>query len=259
MFLLDEAGRDAGFARTLPVAPELRDVVETIWLDEIGLDRRRFRVVPDHAPHLLYKIIRGDRTNDFRIDVVGARSRFVDVDKSNRVLTCGVRLRPGAIPRLFGVSAAELCNQSVSIEALCGPSGTSLLECLAETRPDRLGDVMQPWLRARLVSERTARLTALDAALSSATPLRVASLADKLGLSARGVQLYLQRHVGLAPKRYLQVNRLLRALQAGLSGRKRNWSKIAAASGFSDQSHLIRECRQLVGETPEQFALRRCA
>ena len=63
MFQLDEAGRAAGFARTLPVAPELRDVVESIWLDEVGLDRRGFRVVPDHALHVIYKIMRGTRTD----------------------------------------------------------------------------------------------------------------------------------------------------------------------------------------------------
>ena len=258
MFQLDEAGRDAGFARTLPVAQELRDVIESIWLDEVGLDRPGFRVVPDHAPHLIYKIIRGAKTDVRRVDVVGARSRYVDVDKSKRLLTCGVRLRPGAIPRLFGVSAAELCNQSVSIDALCGVSGQALLERLSGTPPERLGDVLQPWLRAR-VSEGTARLVALDAAMNCALPPRVANLAAELGLSARGTQLYLQQQVGLAPKRWIQVHRLLRALHAGLHERTRNWSRIAAAAGFSDQSHLIRDCRQLIGETPEQFALRRCA
>jgi hypothetical protein len=55
------------------------------------------------------------------------------------------------------VGAAELCNQSVSIDALCGAGGQLLVEQLAETPPDRLGDVLQPWLRARLLTDGTAR------------------------------------------------------------------------------------------------------
>jgi AraC-like DNA-binding protein len=255
MFQLDEAGRDAAHARRVPVAPDLEDIIELIWIDGARSSRTTFRIVADHAPHILYKIIRGPRAELQRVDVVGARSAFIDVDKSNRVFTCGVRLRPGAIPRLFRASAAEFCNRAVPIADVAGASGGELLQRLGDAAAEHSGDVLQGWLRQRRVAAATPRLADLDRALR--TPLtRVAALAHRLGLSSRAVQLYLRHQVGLAPKRYLQVHRLLRALQDALPSRERNWSRAAAAAGFTDQSHFIRECRQLLGETPEQFALR---
>jgi AraC-like DNA-binding protein len=34
------------------------------------------------------------------------------------------------------------------------------------------------------------------------------------------------------------------------------WSRIAAAHGFADQSHLVRDCRAMLGESPSEFVAR---
>ncbi len=56
----------------------------------------------------------------------------------------------------------------------------------------------------------------------------------------------------LTPKHYARISRLGRVLQGGEGA----WSGVALEAGFHDQSHLIRDFRDLLGLTPEQFRKR---
>jgi AraC-like DNA-binding protein len=98
-------------------------------------------------------------------------------------------------------------------------------------------------------------------------------------LSPRTLRACFVDHVGLAPSIVQRIRRLHRALLDGLSGtgarsggvsavrtmsaasvvsaRPGGWASVAAAgAGYADQSHLIRDCRDLMGETPEAFRAR---
>jgi AraC-like DNA-binding protein len=62
------------------------------------------------------------------------------------------------------------------------------------------------------------------------------------------------RDVGISPHAYQTQIRLARArqlLRTGMEGRD-----VAAAVGFSDQSHLIRECKRSFGVTPKAYKRR---
>src|SRR4029079_15612680 len=73
------------------------------------------RVVADDAPHIIYS---RDAGGGRRLNVVGARTQYIDVDCSHRTLTVGARRLPGAIPALFDVPARELTNRSIPTELL---------------------------------------------------------------------------------------------------------------------------------------------
>jgi AraC-like DNA-binding protein len=55
----------------------------------------------------------------------------------------------------------------------------------------------------------------------------------------------------------LRVSRLHRALGLALGGSTPGgWAAIAARTGYFDQSHLIRDFRLLLGESPGQYMCR---
>jgi len=62
--------------------------------------------------------------------------------------------------------------------------------------------------------------------------------------------------VGLGPKALTRVLRFRHALRAiGRVGRApAGWAAVAAAAGYADQSHLIREFKALAGVTPARYA-----
>jgi hypothetical protein len=59
--------------------------------------------------------------------------------------------------------------------------------------------------------------------------------------------------LGLSPKMLARIARVQRALALARTDTLTTWSAIAASSGYFDQSHLVRDFRQLVGCLPSEF------
>ena len=74
-----------------------------------------------------------------------------------------------------------------------------------------------------------------------------------MGISERGFERRFVAQVGLTPVRYRRLARLRAVLRLHAGG-LRDWSELAAATGFSDQSHLVRDCRAFTGLTPTDWA-----
>jgi AraC-like DNA-binding protein len=85
----------------------------------------------------------------------------------------------------------------------------------------------------------------------------VRTLADGLGVPARTLRQRCADDIGLSPVLVLRVGRLHHALRLALAGTTPGgWAAIAARTGYFDQSHLIRDCRLLLGESPGEFMRR---
>jgi len=59
--------------------------------------------------------------------------------------------------------------------------------------------------------------------------------------------------IGLALKHYFRIKRFTAVLQRLASGNAETLADVAASAGYSDQSHLSREFRDLAGITPTQY------
>jgi transcriptional regulator GlxA family with amidase domain len=77
-------------------------------------------------------------------------------------------------------------------------------------------------------------------------------LAGIAGLSVFHFARQFKQSAGVTPHHYLVQRRVERA-QDMLSRTDLSLSEIALAAGFSDQSHLARHFRQMLGTTPGEF------
>jgi AraC-like DNA-binding protein len=77
-------------------------------------------------------------------------------------------------------------------------------------------------------------------------------LAAAAGLSMHHFARQFKQSAGVTPHRYLTQKRVERA-QEMLSQTNLSLSEIAYAAGFSDQSHLARHFRHILGTTPREF------
>lgn len=82
----------------------------------------------------------------------------------------------------------------------------------------------------------------------AAAGVAVASMAERLGLSARQLHRRCLPVFGYGPRRLARVLRMGRAVAAARDGA--GLARVAADCGYADQAHLSREVRALTGTTP---------
>jgi AraC-like DNA-binding protein len=250
MVLLDEAGLGRSATR-IGTAGRLTTFVEHFWIHDGPHPRDRWRIVPDSNGYLIFSACNRPGSVETQLFVVGARSRYVDIDVAGRYLTVAARLRPGALAILTGVRASELMDRSVQLGELMGDSAGELLDRMSTATPVDAQGQMATFL-SRQFSCADPDLLGLGRLLTR--PSTVAALAAAIGLGKRSLYERSRDCVGLAPKRALRIARLHRALW--LADARRAWSAVAAAAGYADQAHLTRDMQALLGEGPTDWARR---
>jgi methylphosphotriester-DNA--protein-cysteine methyltransferase len=78
-------------------------------------------------------------------------------------------------------------------------------------------------------------------------------LADEVNLSVSQLERGFKRHVGVGPKLLARQTRASALAAEALREPRPDWAWLAYWYGFSDQAHLMREFRELMGLTPAAF------
>lgn len=256
MVLLDNGGRSVREVELLAPPDDLVDCVEHAWIQQARYTSGRdWRVVADASPHLIATVHEATGTRSMRVVVVGARARAAAIDVGNRLLTVGLRFRPGTLPLLTQASAREFVDRATGIgDAFAAPVLRDLELGADAPAAVIVRELMR--LTRRAIRRHPARQPTGVVALPAPT---VAALAARAGRSTRSLLDRAYHDVGLSPKRILRIARLHNALHAARRGDNRPWSAVAAAAGYADQPHFNRELRALLGETPSAWAARGCA
>lgn len=213
-----------GYREHGPPAP-LRELVETAWVVDGPGDP--VRVLPDGCMDLIWM--------DGRVVVAGPDTG-ASISPRGPEPFVGLRFRPGVLPRLLGVPAAELRDQRVPLGELCQVRPrrelTVVAADLAASRPRR---ETTPWSLPTL-----SQVTSMLARGASA-----ADVAREIDWSGRTLQRQCGAVYGYGPatlRRILRFRRAMRLLHSG-----RSVAAIATDAGYADQPHLHREVRELAG------------
>ncbi len=174
---------------------------------------------------------------------------------AGRMLLFGIAFRPGGAAAVTGLPANELTGRTVPLEVLWGRRAESIAERMAEAPSfgERVHVIQQELL------ERFGRTDAeVDGAVRRLTANPSMSIASLAGddSSARRLERKFLAHVGIGPKRLARMLRLQRATRLWAAGRVDGGAALAAAAGYADQAHMVREYRALAGTTPVGHAER---
>jgi AraC-like DNA-binding protein len=169
----------------------------------------------------------------------------------------GVSMRPGAAGALLGVPAGELADRHISIFDLWGSRARDLQERLVSAATPKSALVLlETELVARLrrpLLLHPAVAHALRACTAELPQKNVTEIRRETGYSAKHFIALFRDAVGSTPKQYLRIQRFGKVLEALAAGRAGTLCDLAAATGYSDQSHLTREFRELAGITPTEY------
>jgi AraC-like DNA-binding protein len=172
----------------------------------------------------------------------------------------GAALRPAGL-RILLDDGAELLGAAplIALEELCGAPARRLFARLLEARDDsRRVDLLRHFLLDRLA--RTAEpnrsvVRMIELMQAAGGQLSVETLAQSCGCSSRTLRNAAVSELGLAPKQLARIVRIRRALEllvrAGIP-----LGDAATRSAFSDQAHMSREFRAMIGAAPAHLGKR---
>jgi AraC-like DNA-binding protein len=175
---------------------------------------------------------------------------------SGEVSYLSMPIEPWAVPRYFGIRAAEVAGAIIDARDL-DSTVTELAERLAGLPIGARATAIATWLSSRWHPAARADAVAATALSQLASGAAVHEVASHLGASVRTVHALCRREVGHGPTAYRRLARFARAAQAlhpeVLTEARDEWQR-----EFADQAHAIREFRRLAGITPGRFvALKR--
>jgi len=243
--------------------PRLADAVKAIW--RARGTKQEFDapepIVPDGCVEIVFNL--GARfinaatgASQPRDLLAGQMTRPVIALPTGDVDLIGVRFKTGRAGQALRIEMWELQDQLIAAsdvirgvdrvaDDLRNMAESDRLEhlghALAESLCDIDGTSMHRVDQALQIIERTRGAVAVE------------TLARRVGVTRRHLERQFKEHVGLRAKHLARITRIHAALallqrQPAMSG-----AEIAAACGYSDQAHLIRECRDIAGQTPRRL------
>lgn len=224
----------------------------------LARSERALRVewLPDGRTRLVFRVLEEGRRGD--LFVAGPRTRAMFKNAPGVVRSVVLPFKPGWSAPLLGVAANALTDQIVSLEDIWGLAGRDLCHELlaAPSLPDVLDRLAHAFAvrTHRTFEPASARLARHAVRLLEGDEVRVESVAERLGVTARHLRRAFTESVGIGPKEFARTVRLQRAVRRVATSK--DWVRIAADAGYYDQAHLIADFRELVGLTPGAFLKR---
>ncbi|MGW5441024.1 AraC family transcriptional regulator [Nocardia asteroides] len=221
---------------------ELARWVDRYWSVSWAYERPyRQLVVPLPNVHLSFR--------DGRAELHGPSSSHVYRELSGNGSVFGVAFRPGMFRPFLGRPISELRDRTIDAATVFGLALPSAVEVgtverfLAMHLPSR-----DP--QAELAAEVVTTIA------EDTTVTRVDAIANRFGLSTRGLQRLFAEYVGLGPKWAVRRYRLHEITERLAAGIEIEWAATAAELGYADQAHLSRDFRRIFGEPPTRYARR---
>ncbi|GEM_PF-325779 len=242
----------------------LAPLVKCYWTitGPIDEDKRVVRILPDGCMDIIFDLRGGllpahlpEAATGPSAFLCGVMHTHLLVRQPRNTVIAGIRFRPGGAG-ILPAPATEFADRNIPIKDIF-PGLAPMADFLAEAQPTskQLVRVMENHLLDRLRLDGLENSMTLAAATrlgSLHMPIPVAALAKDMGINQKTLERSFKRLIGLTPKKFARVNRLLHSVQR-LSKATRSLADLALISGYTDQAHFTREFKEFTGVTPSQF------
>ncbi len=252
--------------------PALAGIVERIWMIEAPPNPGAAGdpILPDGRPELVlhlgdpFEVLdeAGRGTIQPAIIFAGQLLSRLLLRPTGRTAMLGVRFHPHGGAALLAIPQHQLMGAPFGLEDL----HPALMRDVAAVRDTARGlaeaaaDIQRVLLRWIRRDALDARVTfAVDAIARAKGQVSFDGLAGDVNLTRRHLERRFLEHVGVTPKRLARIARFQHALQLLESGEAGSGAATAAACGYADQSHFVRDFRQLAGCPPSAHLLGRAA
>lgn len=169
----------------------------------------------------------------------------------------GIGLYPAALARFWDVDAGKLANDVFPLDSIIGVEGEKLCaSVLCCDTPDAIFAAIDQYFLTQLEMTENTQAVQLSLALhrhiNDPAITQIEDLAAAINLNHSSVTALCKRRFGFPPKQLLRRQRFLRMLEALHARPYSEWPDFVDPQ-YSDQSHMIREFKQVMGLSPSQY------
>lgn len=189
--------------------------------------------------------------------IVGQQEFRQTFQLAHEFLMIDVIFQPGALNKLLGIPMTEFLNKHIDAELLFGQEMRDVNEQLANTFCyETMFTIIEKFLSEKIKKIKD-NLHPADKIgqfiLDNPTSFNLDSLANQACLSHRQFERRFVQQVGITPRFYQRMGRFRKAFELKIRNRNVSWLDIAWQTGYADYQHLVRDCRQFSGNTPNQL------
>jgi AraC-like DNA-binding protein len=193
----------------------------------------------------------------FPNDFVAGLADSVTVVESQAGTSCiDLKLTPLGAFKLLGVPMHELTGRVIDLRSVL-PSEAPVLDAVREEPGWHSRFAVLDALLARRAAQgpRPAEQVcrAWERLVASEGRAAIGSVAGEVGWSGKHLIAMFKQQIGLPPKAVARILRFHGVVRRLNRERFTSWADAAAASGYSDQSHLIRDFGRVTGKSPGQY------
>ena len=237
---------------------ERRPAIDLLWVSKAHASNpAAHRVLPHGEPSIAVRRMRDSAGDISSIDLTICgpyrAPSFYEPAPGEELIA--IRLKPETAAACFGVAPADYIDQppAPAPSKVYDACTQTLRKAESSTLTDIVCTLMDDLSRLERRTESNEPREAAAAATLRRTngAISTRALATLTGLSERHLRRRFQDSVGATPKTYGRQLRLTAAALAAEQIAHPNWARIAAATGFHDQAHMINEFQSLLSMTPQ--------
>ena len=234
-------------------APDLAGHIEMCWSTvSAGSENAFYEILPDGYIDLIIRFS-ATRCQAFLFGPATEKAS-IEIDEGYDYFCA--RFRPGQALLLDDVHPATLVDSYVELPRILGTGvgslGDRLYSSPTHLSRQRLVESLLRHARPLVRDERCRWGAALVDECGGQLP--VADVASRLGMNRRSLERLFLNQMGMTPKRLSRIIRLQHLLMRLRFGNYHNLTDLAYVCGYTDQSHMIRDLRDLTGCLPGEVS-----
>lgn len=240
-----------GLSRYHPSEP-LAFFVDHYWIvewDFRGMEPFEQEVLSHPSVHLVFE------KGNTRIWGVVSGKFTRKLEEKGKVL--GIKFHPGAFYPFYQKSISSFTDDTLALNKVFDEDISTLESEILDPEENYLMvEHAESFLMNHLPEQdiNIKRINEIvDAIINDPAILKVDDLTERYQISKRTLQRLFKKYVGVSPKWVIQRYRLHEAAEKMASEKTENWSQLALDLGYFDQSHFIKDFKQIVGQTPADY------
>ncbi|GAA0542995.1 helix-turn-helix domain-containing protein [Chitinophaga japonensis] len=251
--------------REYPPNKHLAKYVECYWsaFSEKPPFREKEHLIPDGTIELMFnfgdpyvQLRNGERLAVKGSHIIGIRKQSLVISQTGRQHFFCIRFKLGGAFPFFRVPAHLFANSFYTVHELFGNTYNELEEQLYEAADNQERVRITEAFLLRQLQPEARDYRFVDNCLQEMQdhcPQNIGALAARFNTNYKTLERRFSSVLGLTPAELLKINRFNNAVLAIYSCKYPSLTSVAHHCGYYDQSHFIREFKQLTGFTPKEF------